>query len=135
MDRSSLPTAFPLGGWLWNVLMVSPSVQCWWGVATALLPAAAALTFPDGGKDGARDLGDSWGSSRRTTVWPCATGWPVRRTISRNRLAASTWATLLSLSALLAARRLSSMFIASSCGPSRHRVIGRACGGRGAAAP
>src|SRR5215218_9054425 len=135
MDPSSLPTAFSLGGGLWNVLMVSRSIQWLVGVAAALRPAAAALTFPDGGKDGARDLGDSWGSSRRTAVRPCATGRPVRRRISRNRLAAWTWATLLSLSALLAARSRSSMFIASSCDPSRHRVIERACGGRGAAGP
>src|SRR5215216_3421216 len=135
MDRSSLPTAFPLGDWLWKVLLASPSVQRLVDVAAALAPAGAALTFPDGGKDGARGLGDSWGSSRRTAVWPCATGWSVCRAISRNRLAASTWATLLSLSALLAARSRSSMFIASSCGPSRHQVIERACGGRGAAAP
>src|SRR5215213_5402821 len=94
MDRSSLPTAFPLGGGLWNALKASPSVQWLVGVAATLDPAGAALTFPDGGKDGARDLGDSWGSSRTTSVRPWATGWPVRRTISRNRLAASTWATL-----------------------------------------
>src|SRR5215211_7109427 len=122
MDRSSLPTAFPLGGGLWNALKASSSVQWLVGVAATLDPAGAALTFPDGGKDGARDLGDSWGSSRSTALRPCATGRPVRRRISRNRLAASTWATLLSLSALLAARSRSSMFIASSCGGSRHRV-------------
>src|SRR5215207_2864916 len=51
MDRSSLPTAFPLGGWLWKVLLVSPSVQWLVGVAAALDPAGAALAFPDGGKD------------------------------------------------------------------------------------
>ena len=55
---------------------------------------ASALPFPDAGKDDARDLGDSWSSSRTMAVRPCATGWSVWRTISRNRVAASTWATL-----------------------------------------
>ena len=56
MGPSSLPTAFSLGGWLWNGLLVSRSVQWLVGVAAALRSAAAALTFPDGGKDGASDL-------------------------------------------------------------------------------
>jgi hypothetical protein len=61
MDPSTLPTTFPLGDWLWKVLRVSPSVQWLVGGAAALRPGGAALTFPDAGKDGARDPGDSWG--------------------------------------------------------------------------
>ena len=46
MDPSSPPTAFPLGGWLWNVLMVSPSVQRLVGCCSGAAPCCGCADLP-----------------------------------------------------------------------------------------